>query len=316
MRFVAATLLLCLFLPGCRSRDTAFQGYIEGDFIFISSPVGGLVIKRPVNRGSKVRAGEELFALEHDREDAVQLAAREQLARATAQLENLQKGKRPSEIAALEARIAEAEAGLQFATKEKQRVDKLAKTDVVPRRDFDEAHAQFDRATATLSALRAELATARLGAREDEIAAAKAEVAVRQQELRQASWSVQQKTKQAPVDGVITDTFFEPGELAAAGAPVVSLLNPQSLKVRFFVPEHRLSTITLGQKISIAADGLSAPLDATVSFVSPQAEFTPPVIFSRQTRDKLVFMVEAAIVPDKGTTLALNPGQPVDIELP
>jgi HlyD family secretion protein len=86
-----------------------------------------------------------------------------------------------------------------------------------------------------------------------------------------------------------------------------------NVKVRFFVPESRLGTVRAGQKVSIACDGCPAPIAATVSYIAPQAEFTPPVIYSKESRAKLVFMVEARPAP--ADAVKLHPGQPVDVTL-
>ena len=130
--------------------------------------------------------------------------------------------------------------------------------------------------------------------------------------LEQAQWRLAQKSVQAPVTGLVADTLYVRGDWVAAGAPVVSLLPPVNLKIRFFVPEERLGRLALGQKAHVRCDGCSAAIVATVSYVAPQAEFTPPVIYSRDSRHKLVYLVEAR--PD-APPASLHPGQPVDVEL-
>jgi HlyD family secretion protein len=116
------------------------------------------------------------------------------------------------------------------------------------------------------------------------------------------------------VAGVVTDTLFVKGEWVPAGSPVVAILPPANVKVRFFVPEPKLGAVKVGQKVSVACDACGNPLEATVSFVAPQAEFTPPVIYSKDSRAKLVFLVEAR--PDPADAARLHPGQPVDVTLP
>ena len=130
--------------------------------------------------------------------------------------------------------------------------------------------------------------------------------------LAQARWSVDQKRQAAPVAAVVTDTFYEPGEYVAAGSPVVELLPPGNVKVRFYVPEPLVGSLALGQAVSVSWDGADAPVDARIDWISPEAEYTPPVIYSSQSRAKLVFLVEARPL-DRGDASRLHPGRPVDV---
>jgi HlyD family secretion protein len=161
--------------------------------------------------------------------------------------------------------------------------------------------------------LQNELATTRAGARPDEIRAAEAEAAAAKQSLAQADWRLRQKSVAATVDGTVTDTLFQRGEWVPAGAPVVAVLPPANVKVRFFVPETALGSVRVGQKVALACDGCAPGLSGEVSFVAPQAEFTPPVIYSKDSRGKLVFLVEAK--PARADAARLHPGQPIDVTL-
>ena len=106
------------------------------------------------------------------------------------------------------------------------------------------------------------------------------------------------------------ETFFVQGEWVPAGRPVAALLPPGNVKVRFYVPETVLASIHIQRPLEIRCDGCPAPIEAKVSYVSNQAEYTPPVLFSRESRAKLMFLVEARL---QGTNL--RPGQPVDVKL-
>ena len=115
----------------------------------------------------------------------------------------------------------------------------------------------------------------------------------------------------SPVDGTVQEVYFRPGEMVPAGRPVLALLPPGNIKVRFYVPETVLPTIAYGDTIKIGCDGCAGDLTARVSFIAKQSEFTPPVIYSTEERSKLVFLVEA--LPDKPG--ALRVGQPVDVSV-
>jgi len=117
----------------------------------------------------------------------------------------------------------------------------------------------------------------------------------------------------APEDALVENTFFNVGEWVPAGTPVVSLLPPGNLKARFYIPEPLLSSFQIGRPVEISCDGCPAPIPARVSFVSSQAEYTPPVLYSKESRSKLVFLVEARLDPAASGTL--RPGQPVDVRL-
>jgi HlyD family secretion protein len=161
--------------------------------------------------------------------------------------------------------------------------------------------------------LAAQLRSARLPARVDQIAAAAAELEAARAALVRAQWQLDQKIVAATVTGVVDDTLYVQGEWVPAGNPVVSILPPENIKVRFFVPEPLLGNLRLGQSVDLACDGCGSPIPAQISFIAAQAEYTPPVIYSRENRTKLVFLVEA--IPDPADATRLHPGQPVDVTL-
>jgi HlyD family secretion protein len=162
-----------------------------------------------------------------------------------------------------------------------------------------------------VQSISADLKTAQLGARPDEIKAAEAEANAVSEQLVQARWNLDQKTQDTPrAKGLIFDTYYYSGEWVPPGRPVISLLPPENVKVRFFVPEKTVGRLSLQQKVFVSFDG-GGTVPAHISFISPQAQYTPPVIYSSQTRAKLVFMIEASVEPDMA--LRLHPGQPVDV---
>ena len=115
----------------------------------------------------------------------------------------------------------------------------------------------------------------------------------------------------APEDALVENTFFNVGEWVPAGSPVVSLLPDHRVKLRFFVPEEEVARARTGREVSFTCDSCPAGLRATIIYVSPRAEYTPPVIYSQSARTKLVFLVEAR--PTNAST-PLPPGLPVSVE--
>jgi len=297
---------------GCSPGPSGtWQGYIEGEFVYIAAPLGGTLTNLAVSRGQEVKSGQLLFGLEHEAEAAAAREAEDRLAQAKSRLENLTKGRRPTEIAALEAQLERARANQRLSDLELERYNKLIQEKVVSPAELDLAKARRDADRAQVTSLTAELETARLGARADEIKAAEADVQALQAVLAKARWAVAQKSQFAPTNAWVHDTLYRPGEFVAAGNPVVSLLPPENIKARFFVPQAQLASVKIGQPVSVHMDGVSAPLRATVNYIATQAEFTPPVIYSRENRAKLVFMVEAVFAPADARNL--RPGQPADV---
>ncbi|MCL7487134.1 MAG: HlyD family efflux transporter periplasmic adaptor subunit [Desulfobulbaceae bacterium] len=304
----------CLILSGCREKQqNYYQGYVEGEFLHVSSPIGGRLEALAVSRGMSVAAGDALFTLDRTVEAAEVAEAEQGLQRAENQLADLTKGLRSSEIQAMEARREQARAVYDLAKIQYERSRQLLQQKAAARETLDRAKTEMERSAAEVAQLDAELETARLGARPDLIAAARTDVDAARQRLVQAQWRMDEKKLAAPQQALVFDTFYVEGEFVPAAYPVVSILPPGNITVRFFVPEPVVGTLKTGQKISINFDGAKKPYQAAVSYISPRAEYTPPVIYSRESRTHLVFMIEARVNADDAT--ALHPGQPVDVRL-
>ena len=286
------------------------QGYVEGEYVYVGAPVAGRLETLDVARGDRVGAGTPLFQLDRSSEQPARDDAAARLVRAEATLADLRKGKRPSEIESIQAQLAQAKAMLALSETKLERRKPLG--DAVSREDVEEASAEYERDQARVAELQAELETAKLGARADEIQAAEAEVKAARAQLAQAEWRLGELSQAAPKAGRVIDTLYRPGEWVAAGAPVISMLPPDNVKVRFFVPEPQLGAIQIGDEVQVRCDACPPDLTAEISFIAPEAEYTPPVIYSREMRAKLVYLVEAKPrQPD-----SLRPGQPVDVTLP
>ena len=305
---------VALALAACgEPAPKPLQGYVEGEYVRVAAPFAGTLVKLATRRGERIEPGAPLFALEAENEDAARREAEERMRRAEAQVDDLKKGRRATEIEAVRAQLSQAQVVAGHAERELARQQDLAAKGFVSQQRVDDARSGRDRDRAKVAELRAELETARSGARPDEIRAAEAEAAAARQALKQADWKLRQKTVAATVAGTVTDTLFVTGEWVPAGAPVVSMLPPANVKVRFFVPESRLGAVRLGQKVSLTCDGCPAPVPAAITYIAPQAEFTPPVIYSKDSRAKLVFLAEAK--PQPADAAKLHPGQPVDVAL-
>ena len=285
---------------------------MEGEFIYVAAPLGGQLEKLSVARGTRVEAGAPLFTLEQSAELSALREVAERMRQSQARLADLRKGLRPTELAALDARLAQARAAAELSTRELERATKLHQTTVLSDDDFDRVRLNHEANTKLVAETEAQLATARLGGRSDIIAAAEADAAAAQAALDRAGWSVAQKNRSAPATALVYDTLFREGEFVAAGQPVVSLLPPANIKVRFFVPEAGLAALKAGALVQVTVTGLPAPLAARISYLSPAPEYTPPILYNRENRAKLVFMIEA-VFTDPAAARDLHPGQPADV---
>lgn len=309
----AAIAALCVF-HGCRRpAPNEVQGYVEGEFVYVASPLAGVLEALHVQGGAQVAAGDPLFTLDDAPETALRDEARYRLAQARAGLEDARKGRRPSEIESTEAQLGQTQATLALSEKELARQEELSRYGATTPQDLDRARSVYDQNRQRVAQLEADLKTAQLGARSDQIAAAEANVQALEAALAAAEWNLSQKRRTAPQSGLVFDTLYREGEWVPAGRPVVVLLPPQNIKVRAFVPETRVNGLHPGDRAQVVVDGVPAPIPGQIRFISPRAEYTPPVIYSRASRSKLVYLVEVAFDPNTAATL--HPGQPVDVQL-
>ena len=254
------TLSLYLLTACDKPNEQSYQGYVEGEWLYLSAPLSGYLETLNVARGDRPAKGSKAFTLSGDQSYA-------QLTRTNT----------PS---ALEAQLHAAVAALKLATSQLKRQEELARQNFVSASRIDELLNVQTQAAAQVRVLREQLAN---------------------------------KTVQIPGTGEITEIYYHIGEWIPAGQPVASLLPDDKRRIRFFVPETQLASIRIGQTIETHCDGCSAPIPATINFIAAQAEYTPPVIYSQGSREKLVYRVEAAPSPQDATRL--RPGQPVEVRL-
>lgn len=306
-------------LSACNQAGTSdstaarITGYVEADYIYISSPSGGKLTTLPVVKGQDVKAGDVAFELDQMPEKQLVAEARLKVEQSSSRLRDLQKGLRPTEIASIEAQVSLERSELRLAELELQRRNTLSRSNAISSEELQRAIIKRDVSQQKLAALEAELATAFLGAREDAVQVAEHEVEISRAVLERLTWGLAEKRQVMAVGGVVFDTYYEVGEYVPASRPVVALLPLDNLKVRIFVPEAKLGVLHQGQVIEAVCDNCQSAVKARVSYISSQAEFTPPVIFSRQQRTKLVYLVEAKIEPESARVVKV--GQPVDVLL-
>ena len=261
-------------LTACGSPPSdAMQGYGEADYIYLASQESGVLSAVAVREGDSVEVGARVFALDPER---LSLNA----ASASAQ----------GAAAAAAVRTAQADATL--AQSNFARGADLFARGFYPRARLDADRAARDAANARLAQVRREAS------------AASAATGLARERLSDMDGT-------APVAGTVERIFRRPGEMVTAGQPVIALLPPENLKVRFFASQSMLSRLPIGARVLVSCDACETPALAHVSFVAREPQFTPPVIYSLEERAKLVFLVEARFY----TPTPIRPGMPVDVRI-
>lgn len=304
--------VVLISISGCdRFGRHSFQGYVEGENIYLSSPFYGVLQELNVVRGQQVSKGQLLFKLDLNPQ-ATQVAQVEgELEQAKNTLIDLEKPRRLPEISAIEAQIEQAKAQVQLATVRVSRFQTLFNKKATDKDTLDAAIANLKQQTQLKEQYESNLALAKLGGREDQIKAQKAQISSLQAKLDNAKWDLAQKTIVAPASGRIFDTYFRVGESVPSQQPVLSLLTPENIHIEFFVPLEYTSRVQLGQLIRFTCEGCDQNNEATINYISPEAEYVPPLVYSRENYSKLVFRVKAQIK----NLSNYKPGQPVTVTL-
>jgi HlyD family secretion protein len=265
-------ILLLLLLVACSHRqdDRRWLGYAEGEEALIAAPSPGWITAVAVTRGAEIKEGDVLFTLD----DTQQRQARDNAA---------------AQVAAAEDQRRQAQADVGFENREYARDRSLVGQGALPRRDLEQTQSSFHSGSARVA---------------QEVASREAAKAT----LATAEWNLSERTVRARTEGRVEDVYFRPGEYATS-SPVVAVLPPTNVYARFFVPEKVLESLHVGDRVVVACDGCPPSLEAAISFIAREAEFTPPVLYSVENRDKLVFKVEARAP----TGLPLRPGLPITV---
>jgi HlyD family secretion protein len=311
MSFLCALPLAASLLSACAAPKPLAVGYVEGEYALLAPIDMAEVDAVEVRRGDRVKAGEPVAQME-SRDARIAVAqAKAALAEAQAQLSDLRIGRRPDEIAALEAAVDMAKAQAADARRKFDRAGDLLKKGTGTRADYDTASAAFDTASAQVNQAEANLAIGKLPARPEAIKAAEERVTQARTELESARWRLSKRVIRAPA-GRVSDIIRNPGDIAGPTAPVVSMLPDGAVKLTLYLPEPSFSSVRIGTLLDVDCDGCKPGITARVSYVSPDPEFTPPVIYSLETRQKLVYLIEAR---PTDTDSPLQPGQIVDVRI-
>lgn len=305
--------LLPALLAGCGDKPPAgWTGYAEAELVYVAPPVAGRLTDLAVRSGQAVATGQPLFALDATPELAADAEAQARAQSARAQAADSDKGRRGPELAVTRAQLDQARAAERLASIDLTRQQDLLARGFVSQARVDDAATTLAQARARVAELAAAVQVGRLPARDDERTSARALAQAAESSRAQTAWRVDQKRQSAPMPALVQDIFMRPGEWVPAGQPVLALLPPANRKARFYVPQAAVGGLKLDAPVQLHCDGCGAAIPARISFIAAGPEYTPPVIYSNQQRDKLVFLVEARPVKTEDAE-RLHPGQPLDV---
>jgi HlyD family secretion protein len=312
MTLRSLTLAGLLMLSACSQTPAdSYSGYVEAQAAVIAAPQSGWLTSVAVDRGDVVKPDQALFTLDATQAGHALQGAEQRAAAAAATAQDLSKGAREADIAPLLEQRRQAAAQAELARSNEARYAQLEPKGFVSAAQMDSLRAATKSAQAAVSGIDRQIADLRQSARADQQRAAEAQAGAANADAAQAAWSVDDRNVKSRLEGRVEERLREPGEFVAQGAPVLTVLPKGRQFVRFYVPQGQLSKFSVGKVVHVTCDGCATGLTARVRYISPQAEFTPPVIYSVKERQKLIFLIEATpSAPD-----ALRAGQPVDVSL-
>ena len=307
-------LILMMSLNACRIQSPpTYPGYSYGEFIYLSYAANEKIDQLWVKKGDQVRKGQTLLTMEDfTTRNTLEISEKAYLAE-KARLTDLISGDRPAELAVIRAQLESALSEEELAKKQHTRLQKLYRTGAVSADEWQKSVAAYRQKRALVQELKSRLDVRNLPAREALIESQQLQVESARLQRDKARWELQQSTLIAPQDAVVFDTLYRPGERVIAGRPLISLLSPENVRVRFFIPEKELGALHTGMSVLLVCDGCKQPYAGRINYISPEAEYSPPVIYSTEHRDKLVYMAEA--VPEKSAAALINIGQPFRVEV-
>jgi len=300
--------LLAVFSGGAAP---GYTGYVEAKYVYVAPQAAGTIEAMAVKEGQQVKKGEPLFTQDAVQQEALSKAAEAQADAARATWQNLTTGGRAEELAAAQAAVNKANADLTLAQQTLARSQKLLASNTTTQAQVDADNGAVNSARAALNQAEAQLAVTSLPARPEQQKAAEADVAAAVANADKAKADLADRSVGAPVDARVDRIYYDPGEMAPAGTPVLSLLPAGALKVEFYVGEADRMKFSLGQSVGVACDGCATGMTGKVSYLASDPQYTSPIIYSRDERGQLVFLAEATL-DNPGNIL---PGQPVSVSL-
>jgi HlyD family secretion protein len=306
--FAGVLAALLSILPSGAADEAGYPGYLEADYVYVAPVSAGRIAGIAVTEGQAIAAGDMLFSLDDGQQQALLAGAQARVEAARATLDNLVTGSRAQEIDVIRASLGKAQSDLALAESNLARSEKLLAAGAVPAVRVEQDRAALASAQAQVEQLTAQVNVAELPARNAQQVAAEANLTAAEAEASRAALDLGDRQTTAPIAGVVERLFYTTGEMAASGTPVLSIMPEGALKARFFVPEGDRAGLVLGGTVFVSCDGCTV-MPAHVTYLAAEPQTTPPVIYSREERGRLVYLVEAELEAPGG----LQPGQPVTV---
>ena len=305
--------MLVMLLTSCHNgNQRRYQGYVEGENLYLASPYSGTLKEAFVQRGERVKKGQLLFKLDDNPQLLNIKQAEALIIQAQKMLTDLKKPRRPAEIDAIVAQVGQVDVQIKLAALRVKRNQELVQKNALDQDTLDASVERYNELNFLKAQNQANLTLSKEGARVDQIEAQKAVMLSLIAKMNEAKWELSQKSIYAPANGVIFDTYFRKGEWVDSAHAIAALLEPENIRIEFFVPVEALTGLHLNQAITFDCDGCAKANKASVQYISPEAEYIPPLVYSRDNNDKLVFRVKATLSHPE----LFKPGQPVIAMVP
>jgi HlyD family secretion protein len=297
-------------------QDISGTGTVEAVEVTIGNKIPGQVLEVIPREGNLVKVGDVVARIDHADLDLELERARAGVRAATAQLTLLRRGPRKQEVRRAEQLVAQAKAALDNARKNLGRLGRaqdLLKKKVVPQSKVDQARAQVDVLQAQYNAAQEGLSALRAGSRLEQLHMAEANLEQAEMLVRILQKKIEDCTVKSPTTGRVVARFLEPGELAGTGMPIVRVADLSEVWIMIYVSETELGRVRVDGEAEIRVDSFpNKAFSGKVTYISPQEEFTPKNI---QTKDERVRMVFGVKVEAKNPDESLKPGMPADVVL-
>jgi HlyD family secretion protein len=298
---VVLALASALLVPACDSsarreaEEKALQGVVEFEETTVAFEVGGRVLTLAVREGDHVETGTVVADLDDELLRSSLAARTAEVESARAEVDRVRSGSRREDINAMAARVEAARATEALVEKNLKRERDLFQKSVVAEAAVDELETQLARAKAERESLEQNLLLLKRGAKKEDVELAEARVGAAEAATETDQVKLERHELTAPSNGTVLDTYIEPGEIVAAGTPILSLADTQHPYVDVFVPQAKLEGIGLGSKAQVRVDSLGTTLPGHVEHVARKAEFTPRFLFSERERPNLVIRVRVRV---------------------
>ncbi|BBM70101.1 HlyD family secretion protein [Rhodothermus marinus] len=311
-----SAMLLSGLLAGCRAARTdvlEVSGTIEATEVQLAARTTGEIVQFFVDEGDRVARGQPLVC-----QDTTQLAlqlrqAEADVAAARANLALLEAGARSEDLEQAEARLQQAETRLEQARRDAARLEALHAQGSATDRQLEDARLQLRLAEAEYRAAQAQLEKLRHLARPEELAVARARVAQAEARRDLLRRQLDDACLEAPIDGIVSRRVADPGELAAPGSVLLTLVRLDTVYVQLYIPEPLIGAVQYGQPVTVRVDTWpDRTFEGRVTYISPEAEFTPRNVQTKEDRTRLVFRIKVTLPNPEGL---LKPGMPADATL-